>query len=1079
MGKGTLTIYSASAGSGKTYRLAGKYLSYLFMSIYNYRKILAVTFTNKATAEMKNRILDQLYKLATGERSEYLVDLMKDTGKDEETIRKEAREILFTILHDFSRFSVCTIDAFFQKILRAFTREAGLSTGFSIELDYSNILSVAVDEMIAFSAENKELKEWLSKYVISNLDEEKSWNLKEEIITLAEELFREKFKILSEEERAKLEDKEFLLSYIKKMHTVLASFEAEMTEFGKACEKIYNDFGLTDEMFYHKSRGIPGYIRTLLQGGTKEPSGRVREIENTPPRWSTGPVSPQLQKAITGGLDSILKEAFRFYDENIIFYNSAKSILTNIYALGILADVSGKVHQVASSENTFLLADAGDFLSRITSGDQAPFIYEKVGNTYRNYMIDEFQDTSELQWRNFRPLIDNSMSEGYDNLLVGDIKQSIYRWRNSDWKILNKMLKNLIDNERYLSRPLVTNWRSRSDIIKFNNSLFSVIPGQIDEMLAADLVPFKIKDLYNEAVQGDPGKYSGGFVRIEFVDDVQDDGEDGDTVNAIRVKRKWNDLVLERLPGIIESLQDRGYQASDIGILVREGKEGEAVLNRLVDYSNNIPSEKRNRYNYNVLSNDSLLLANSHAVSFIIAVLKVMDNPHDMISKARMLRFFLLATGVRDADTVPLFKSILESGSHGLLPEGTDEFLERAGHLPLFEATENIISFFGLGKYSWNVAYLNTFQDWILNFAGGKNTDLQTFLEWWETTGKKKSVVLPANLDAASVLTVHKSKGLEFRAVILPFLSWNLNHKKSKHPILWVKPSEPPFNELGIVPVRYKSDLDATIFADIYREEKASSYLDNINLLYVALTRAKDVIFGFAPESPGTNNEIATILKTALTTDTDPADQKRINLKSHYNPGKKVFEFGTIPENIGERPESENIISLNYQVSNMIESLRLKLHGENYFSAEEKAIQAKINYGNLMHEVFESITSADDIPRAVKKLVVSGRIPVSAAGELETRLKSLVSEPPASEWFRPDNTVLTEPEILLPAGAVRRPDRVLIKGDKAVIIDFKTGKESPAYAEQIRGYRSLMLEMGFSSVKGYLWYIDRNIIVPA
>ena len=1077
MGEGTLTICSASAGSGKTYKLTGKYLNYLFSSRYWYRKILAVTFTNKATAEMKSRILDQLYNLATGEKSEYLSGLLKETHKTEEIIRTEAKEILFSILHDFSRFSVCTIDSFFQKVLRAFTREAGLNSGFSIELDYSTILSAAVDDMIASSVDDPELTNWLSQFTMSNLEEEKSWNLKEEMMELAGELFKEKFKILSAVERSNIENKEFLLNYIKKIKSFSYSFVAKMVEFGKKCEKIYNDYGLSDEMFYNRSRGVPGYIRSLAAGKIIRPGNKVREIENDPPRWSTGSLSPQLHDAIKGGLDKTLRDTLRFYDDNIILYYSAATILSNIYALGILSDVLRKVRQLTASENTFLLADAGDFLSKITGKDQAPFIYEKVGNIYGNFMIDEFQDTSLLQWDNFQPLINNSMSEGFDNLVVGDVKQSIYRWRNSDWQILGNMKTDLVDNKRFLSEPLTTNWRSRSDIIRFNNTLFSVIPEQIDELLAGDSVPVIFKKLYAEAIQGDPGKSDGGYVRLEFIKDEPDDLEDDGNRQIKREAIKWDDIVLGKLPGVIETLQDKGFKSSDIGIIVREGKEGEAVLNYIVNYSNNCPAEKRNRYNYNIFSNDSLLLSSSHAISFIIAVIRVLDNPSDMISKARMLRFYLLATGAKNAESVPLFSNTLENGTHGYFPQGYAQFLEDIRNLPLFEATENIISFFGLGKYSWNVAYLNTFQDWIINFAGGKNADIQAFLEWWETAGKIKSVVLPAHQDAARVFTIHKSKGLEFKAVILPFLSWNLDHKPSKQPIMWIKPEEPPFNELGIVPVRYKAGLAETIFADSYRKEKSSSYLDNINLLYVAMTRAKDVIFAYAPDSPGSYNKIAEVLKNAVKSDKFPGDKSGINLKSKFNERDNIFEFGEIPNYTRQYAESGSIISRNYPVSHKIDSLRLKLHGENYFSPEDQASREKINYGRLMHEVFESINTADDIPFAVRKLTLAGKIHTTESASLEKRLNSLIKDPPVSDWFKPGNIVMAEAEILLPAGNSRRPDRVILREDKTIVIDFKFGEENPDHADQVNQYRNLLLEMGYRNIEGYIWYIDKNKII--
>lgn len=1079
MSQGTLTIYSASAGSGKTFRLAGIYLAHLFKSRYNYRKILAVTFTNKATAEMKNRILDQLYNLATGGKSEYLPGLINETSMSEESLRKEAGEILFSILHDFSRFSVCTIDAFFQRVLRAFTREINLNSGFNIELDHSIILSAAVDEMIASSAEDPQLRNWLNQYAMVKLEEEKSWDLRGDIVSLAEELFKEKYRILSDQQRANVENKDFLLDYIKKMRHLKRSFEEKLVDLGNKCEQIYLEKGLADDMFYYKSTGVPGYIRSLACGKIINPNSYVLKILDDPPVWSSGQPAPQLAEAINGGLDKYLKEAIRFYNSNIIDYNSSEAILKNIYALGILSDVLNKVHEVANSENSFLLSEAGEVLSQITDGDQAPFIYEKIGNIYEYYMIDEFQDTSLLQWMNIKPLIDESMGRGSDNLVVGDIKQSIYRWRNSDWKILAEMKDKLVDGERYLSKPLLTNWRSRTNIIRFNNSLFTLIPVHIGEELQDDNYLTDFKNLYAEAIQIDPGKRNGGYVRLEFIDDEREENNGQNNARRGKIIRKWEDIVLEKLPSVIEAVQDKGYKASDIGIIVREARDGEAVVRRMIEYGAGAGEEKSQKYNYNIVSNDSLSLSRSPVLIFIVSVIKVLNNPADMISRAEMIRFYLLATEREDPDSIPLFRDSLDDGSHKCFPEGYEQFMARAGQLPLFETTESIIEFFGLGEYSWNVAYLDAFQDLVLGFSGTKGTDLQSFLDWWETTGKRESVVLPANQDAARVFTIHKSKGLEFKIVILPFISWNLDHKSLKQNILWVQPRSAPFDGPGVVPVRYGKALSDTIFAEDYDEERFSVHIDNINLLYVALTRAIDAVCGFAPEEPDPGEKIAGVLKKAVMSDENPGNESGIILSNFYNIENRVFEFGEIPETDGGEKVNIDLVSMSYKVSRKPGSLRLKLHGENYFTEGGEALREKISYGKLMHAAFENIDTVDDIPAAVNQLVLEGRIAMSEAPQLEKRLMELISSSQASEWFTPGLNVMKEAEILLPSGQTRRPDRIIIKGDDAIIIDFKFGEEHEHYAEQINRYRNLLKEMGYEKTKGYLWYVDKNKIVEA
>ena len=1077
MNRGTLTIYSASAGSGKTFRLAKIYLTHLFRSRYNYRKILAVTFTNKATAEMKSRILDQLYFLANGGKSEYLEDLITETGKSEEKIRGEAAELLFSILHDFSRFSISTIDSFFQKVIRAFARETGLHSGFNVELDHSIILSSAIDEMIASSADDPELRNWLTDYVLRNLEEEKTWNLKAEITKLAEELFREKFKILSETERGKLEDKSFLRNYIGNLRALISSIEKRIEDFGKELEDIYIRFQLTDDMFYSKSRGIPAFIKSLINGIILLPNNSVRLILGDNPRWSTKEPSPQLLCAISGGLEGTLREAITYCDNNFTLYNTAKVIYSNVYALGILSDVLNKVRKVASDENSFLISDAGELLKLITGQDQTPFIYEKIGNIYENYMIDEFQDTSSLQWNNFYPLIDESMGRGCDNLIVGDIKQSIYRWRNSDWRILADLKNNQVDNRRLFSIPLVNNWRSSSGIVRFNNTLFSVIPFQADRSFSTAGFRSDFVSLYSGSVQSDPGKRKGGYIRLNLVDEDPQGKENCDSNGYEKGSKSWKENVLDRIPGVIETFQDHGYQASDIGIIVREVREGEAVVRRMIDYSNNCSPDRKSRYNYTVVSDDSLSLSSSHAIDFIIATLRVICDSEDMISRALMVRFYRMSTGDMDAGKIGLYSEVLRDGTHGYYPEEYEQFLGKMRNRPLFEITESIISYFDLGRYPGNVAYLDTFQDQVLNFSRSKSSDADSFLEWWDTTGSKKSISLPSNQNAARILTIHKAKGLEFKVVILPFLSWNLDYIPGKQPVLWIKPAVPPFNELGIVPVRYSSNLASTFFEDDYHKEKYSSYIDNINLLYVAMTRAKDALYGFVPGNAGKSSTIAAIIKNALASHENPADSQGLVLNKYFDSNTGVFEYGKIPVNTDRQDENEVIISESYTVNSRPESLKLRLHGKDYFAPSLEITRNKINYGNLMHEAFEAINTPDDIPSALRKLIREGKIAESEHDDIENKLNVLISSPAVAGWFAPGINILKEAEILTPSGSTKRPDRVILKEGKTIVIDFKFGEENQMYNEQAEQYRSLLSEMEYRNIEAFLWYADKNKIV--
>lgn len=1061
MGKGTLTIYNASAGSGKTFTLAAIYLNHLFKSRYNYRHILAVTFTNKATAEMKSRILENLHRLGSGADSEYLEGLLKTTGKNEAWIRSEAAAIMNCILHDYSRFSVTTIDSFFQKLLRAFTREAGLNSGFSIEMDNTAILSESVDEVLRSASDDYQLRDWLREFAVSNIEEEKSWNLKENVLSLAREIFRENFKVLSDEERRTIEDKDFLLSYIRELRSIIFSFEARLRKYGSEARAIYSEYGLEDSMFYQKGRGIPAYIASISAGIVKEPNSYVLEITKDPPKWTSGKPDPALQNAIDAGLGRVLIESLELYSRELVYYRTAQAILANIYSLGILSDILKNVRQISTSENTFLLSEAGDFLKKITGGDQTSFIYEKAGNRYDNFMIDEFQDTSELQWLNFKPLIENSMSQGNDNLVVGDVKQSIYRWRNSDWKILGSVLKDQVDNERFFSEQLVTNWRSYSNIIRFNNTLFSIIPGLTDNQVSAGNEKEAIAGLYSEAVQKDAGRRTGGYVRIEFVKDTEDSG--------------WRETVLARMPELINNLRNKGHRLSDIGIIVRDSRDGASVLKKILDY-NNLPAEERPGAEINIVSNDSLVLAGSHVINFIVSVLSVADNPADTVSRALMLRLFLLSAGHSGPETACISVAGISTEEQKYYPAAHEEMLRSLGSCTLFEASERIIMFFGLGSSESNIPYLNSFQDLVLSFQLSHGSRIPDFLEWWENSGKNKSVVLPDNQDAVRILTIHKSKGLEFNTVILPFISWGLDHLPSKPPVLWVKPAIAPFNKTGIVPVKYGKYLEKTFFVKDYLDEKFSSHIDNINLLYVAFTRAKEALFGFSSENPGGDDNVAAVLKKAFTSDITDEVSDCIKLSDSFDSSNCIYELGNIVQKTAPIPETREGIKPAYPVSENIDSLRLRLHGKYYFHTGDSSFQDKINYGILMHEIFESIDTVADVKPALLQMAAEGKIGECEFDILENKINNLLSQPPVSDWFTDGVAIMREAGILLPSGTTKRPDRIVLSEGKTVIIDFKFGEKNSGYSRQLKNYRELLAEMGYGNIEGYIWYVDNNVI---
>lgn len=1074
MGTGTITKYSASAGSGKTFELTARYLQKLFTSQGQaYKRILAVTFTNKAAAEMKYKIIDHLFRISKGEETSMLKRLEKDTGLSPEELEDKSKQLLRAILHDYSFFNVGTIDSFFQRILRAFAREFGLQYSYLIELDHKYLLARAIDDTVENAATDAELLKWLTTLGLEKTEEGKSWNIKWHIEDIAGEIFREKFRLIPENERKKLEDKQLLENYIKNLQGFQQKILDEIKKRARECRDFLDRHHVTDDMFYYgTSGGVGSFINKMLSIKNEyypEPGARVMKVKENHPVWSSknGP-TPQLEAARKNEFENLFLEMLDFYLDNYKIVNTAKLITEYAYILGIFSDILKSFRNITTTENRFLLSDTGELLLKLIGGDQTPFIYEKAGNTYENFMIDEFQDTSVIQWNNFLPLIENSIAGGFENLVVGDVKQSIYRWRNSDWRIMSEYLEKQIDKSRIIPESLGSNYRSLRNIVAFNNSLFSVLPSLLDKSPDFSGVNMKISSIYSDVKQSCPENREGGYVRVEFIDN--NDGA-------------YKEAVLERLPEVIEELQDKGFKASDIAILVRKNREGVDVINSFINYKVKASLEKTAKYNYSIVSGESLLIGSSPAVAFILALLRFSIDPSDRLSKALMLRNWLIATGEKPEKTD---LSDIDNDANELFPDGWMKFTENLKHMPVFEAVENSISFFRLGEPGENFAFLSAFQQSVFEYSLNNSSDIPSFLEWWNLYGADLSLTLSDRQESIRVITIHKAKGLEFKVVIVPFLNWTMTYEGNMTPIIWINPEKEPFNEINLVPVRYKKDMLLTLFANEYLYEKYCATIDNLNLLYVAFTRAKEVLIGFCPIKDKDKEEkklghvnkclFASFLEKSVNQN---GREPLIDLSMYFNRETCVFELGDLVKvTQHEKQIAEGgFTELKYNVNPNIPSLRIKFHGEGLFIKEGEKIEARLNYGKLMHEILASVITLDDIPAAVNRMVQEGRIDEGEKEEIEKRINSAVSSDEIMEWFRPGLKIVTEADILTTKGTIRRPDRVIISDDRAIVVDFKFGRERSEYKEQVALYRNLLLEMGYKQVDAYLWYVDQGKVV--
>ncbi len=1068
---GKLLKYSASAGSGKTHALTGFYLSCVLHDPGAYRRILAVTFTNSAAAEMKSRILRRLHTLGqdntAGEedREEFVTYLCRffpglwpDRNKAMMTVRKNAPLALNHILQDYSRFTVGTIDSFFQRVIRAFAREIDIPAGYEIELEHEALLSDAVDSLLSAVATDSRLLGWISSYVGSRLDDNKGWDIRREIMTVAAQIFKENFRQLSPEDKRKIGDYEVLGEYAAKIFAIKRGFESELQRLAAAGVEIYTGCGLSASDFLLKSRGGVGEsLRKYAHGETKPPNATWNKavVEG---RYCAGGVTAAVdsafREAVRLGLDETVRAITRLFEERYRLYVSSLAQVRTIHVIGILGAISERVREQAHEQNLFLLSDSGELINKLIADDDTPFIYEKIGAVYDHYIIDEFQDTSRIQWNNFRPLIAETLSRGKDNLVVGDVKQAIYRWRNSDWRIIHSEATEAFGDEAVTAIQLLTNFRSRANIIRFNNRVFN--PGAIPALCDAklDFEGLRISDIYSESVQkGTPGK-DGGYVRVSL---YEKSGEDG-----------WRKKVLEDLPRVIGEIQDRGYRADDILFLCRTNEEGKSIINRILEYSAACTPEQRSGHNYEITSGESLFLERNPAVTLILSCLRHLADPHSRINRSLMVRSFVLATG---GDPELLYSADRPDGAGNPLPEGWERVLDSFRNASLFTATENMIRYFGLGSHPENVAYISSFQDVVLAYSGRYSSDITSFTSWWDSEGCKSTLSQSDCQDAMRVMTIHKAKGLQSKVVIIPFASWDFSRHGFTKPLLWVTDVPAQFAPMPVVLPELSSRLEDSLFAGAAKMEKASDWLDGVNLLYVAFTRAVDVLYVMAPDMPvtsATGANAASLLGEALQGLPD-------DFRWTEREGLRFVECGELPSVVQEAREPQLEME-QYTVTEPRGALRLRTGGalpHDELKLEEPGGRA---YGIMMHELLSRVKTTADIDAAVDFTCSSGLLQLSGRTMVASRLHAILTSDRVREWFDGTWSVMTEATIILPTGAARRPDRVMIRDNSVIVVDYKFGEPSPRHRQQAASYRELLNRMGYASVKSWLWYVEKDIV---
>jgi ATP-dependent exoDNAse (exonuclease V) beta subunit len=1081
-----LIVYRASAGSGKTYRLAAEYLKQVIKNPESYKNILAVTFTNKATNEMKSRILDELFNISQGKKSDMVDEISKVLSLSEIQITQRATQALSMILHDYSRFSISTIDSFVQRVIQALLWEIGEQGGVDIKLDTQPVLEQAADNLIDSASDVDELMHWIIRMGETLMDEGKNWDVKYRLIDLGKQIFTESFRDMDRKEVMQFTDKQNVEILRKSLHKLVGDIISKLNETSKNVLNELEKSGLNSQNFAYGNTGVinifsicaslndsseqlPKTDGVRLQNALTDPTGECWVNKTT---FNNHAEFLPIQKIVKEVLHPALLEIVHFINNNNPSYITAKLILKHLENLALIGDLWVKIRQLSKEEGFLLLNDSNHLLREFVKDSDAPFIYEKVGTRYDIFMIDEFQDTSGVQWKNFMPLVENSLSQDFFSMIVGDVKQSIYRWRNGDWKILATEVEKDFAHHGIEERFLKVNRRSLPAVVDFNNNFFdsaiNVISDQIDSIKidGNDSLSSTFRNQANNAYKD---------VRQECFYSINDASG---KVEVNFIAKSNADEYLESLAGelplLIENLK-KDYKLGDIAILVRRNIEGQKIANILLDH-NRTNEDKANHIAF--ISQDGLLLKASSLVRLMISALRLVDNPQNEIA-IKVLSKELIA--LKPQHEIQWHNRFVGQS----FTEEEAEWLNKLNSRPLQEIFEAIAHRFELFSHSQELAYLAELHEHVLTLSGKGGSDVGQFLSWWDENSYKLSLSVPESADAISILTIHKAKGLQFPVVIIPFADWQFR-AQGKSPLLWVCTDRKPFDILPRYPIYATSLAQNSIFASEVLEEYMKEMIDNLNLLYVGFTRPQNELYIFSAHPAVSKNgtDDGKINKTSkLLWEVIPElaeeyqeikNDENITINHKFRFGKQA----SAPSN-GHFKSNDNLEwrMESYPVGVDHGNIKLRMEASEFFlSAPSDKFQQR-EHGKVMHEVFSRIKTIDNIDEAMHKLCSEGLIGNSEKEHMGKRIRELLTDEPMRSWFTDEWEIKNEATILTPRGHNYRPDRVMIKDDSATVVDFKFGSQSDAHTTQVNRYTNLLRDMGYSHVKGFIWYVDANNLV--
>lgn len=1106
-----LTVYRASAGSGKTFTLAVEYISLLVKDPENYQHILAVTFTNKATQEMKMRILSQLYGIANSLQSsqQYFNKVKEKTNMPDAVIRNNARAALTLLIHRYNNFRILTIDAFFQQVLRNLAHELGQTANLRVDLNNEEITEKAVDQMIESLEKGQPVLQWISTYINNSIEDDNGWNIIGKIKTFGTNIFKDFYKA----HEANLKEQLSNADDFKVYETTLRKRRNDIRKtFNSKAKSILNEIKNANlDIPSNYRSGLYKYLTdSAIAPLTNKPlKAGVLKANESPQNWTSSKCAKadkqQIQTLAAEVLSAQLSELIAYNDDNWNEFQSIQLTLSHLSELRLLHAIADAVDNLTKDTNRFMLSNTQALLKELIADSDTPFIFERIGARLKHVMIDEFQDTSTIQWQNFQVLLANCMAQELSqNLIVGDIKQSVYRWRQGDWGILNNIEKSFA-HQKIRLETLDYNYRSEKRIIDFNNAFWEQCVANTAKEVAQDDAEKAeiVQKAYEDVAQKTHKTTENGFVKI-----------------SLYPSKSMKEAVLEELIETIKELFNNGYggkNQSKIAILVRSKSNIQDIVNALLQsFGNEI----------NIVSDEAFRLDASLSVNIIVSAMHLLTHPDDVLTRGKLVKLYnqeVLKKPLTDTD---LLVSINESNNidtknidkkerrklateqqmaklNSQLPPEYVANRELLLGLPIVDLVDKLFMLFGLDQLEGQSSYICTLYDTLNDFLKDHTADIDDFINEWENSLSSKTIQSD-EIEGIRIMTIHKSKGLEFDNVIIPFCNWEMEKKGT----LWceTKNKLAPYNKLPLLPIDFSRDkLIGTVFEDDYKEEHFQNIVDNLNLLYVAFTRASKNLFVFglrqgkttldniAKGTPPGNRSYA--IELALRQVSEQLQGSSLSFPDDI--GSEIhFEYGTLVPETHEKEHAaadnpflikpdKHIVSIaTYPQAATFKQSNKSIEFVKGEDVDPSDRTRYIKIGNVLHQLFSTIYTTADIPTRLNELEQQGIIynDEITSAQLRTRIEDAITNPQVQEWFSKSWQLYNECTILeynkdTNEMEEHRPDRVMTDGKEFVVVDFKFGKEREEYKKQVQQYMEILIRMGHKKVSGYLWYVVKNNVV--